>query len=96
LPGEHAIGAGFGSSRPAGPAVSLDDRPPWRADLAAIVQHGAALGVFRPRGSVEDFTVRFCALLDGLAILRLRQAPGGTRKRLIQLATEAARAELAP
>lgn len=69
---------------------------PWRADLAAIVQHGAALGVFRPRGSVEDFTVRFCALLDGLAILRLRQAPGGTRKRLIQLATEAARAELAP
>jgi AcrR family transcriptional regulator len=69
---------------------------PWREDLADIVRHGAACGVFRLRGSAEDFTVRFCALLDGLAILRLRQPPGGSGQQPIELAAAAARAELAP
>lgn len=67
---------------------------PWREDLAEIVDSGESQGIFRPHVPVEDFSIRFCALLDGLAIRRLRQAPGGSRTRLVELAMQAARTEL--
>jgi hypothetical protein len=61
-----------------------------------LVEHGARKGVFQPRGPVFDFTIRFCALLDGLALLRLRQMPTLTGTRLIRLAMDSARTELGP
>ena len=67
---------------------------PWREDLAGILTRGTQEGVFTPKGPVNEVTLRFCALLDGLAILRLRQMPGLPRKRLIEMAVTAARAEL--
>jgi AcrR family transcriptional regulator len=69
---------------------------PWRADLAAIVAQGAAEGAFRPGRSAADFPLRFCAVLDGLSVLRLRQMPGLTGDDLLQLALDSARAELGP
>jgi AcrR family transcriptional regulator len=67
---------------------------PWREDLAAIVEHGVQEGAFAPQDAIGDFTLRFSALLDGLAILRLRQMPKLSRRRLTELAINAARAEL--
>ena len=69
---------------------------PWRDDLAAIVARGVEEGAFVPPDSVDDFTLRFVALLDGLALQRLRQLHQLSRKRLIALAMYSARAELAP
>jgi AcrR family transcriptional regulator len=66
----------------------------WRDDLAAIVARGVQEGVFAPPAAVDDFTHRFAALLDGLAILRLRQMHQPSRKRLIELAMTTARVEL--
>ena len=68
---------------------------PWRDELAAIVARGVREGTFAPPVAIDDFTLRFAALLDGLAILRLRQMHQPSRKRLIGLAMTAARAELA-
>ncbi len=67
---------------------------PWRDELAAIVARGVQEGAFTPPAAIDDFTLRFTALLDGLAILRLRQMHQPTRKRLIDLAMTTARAEL--
>ena len=39
---------------------------PWREDLAQIVERGAQQRVFEPPDAIGDFTIRFCALLDGL------------------------------
>ena len=66
---------------------------PWRDALAAIVARGVREGAFAPPADISDFTLRFNALLDGLAILRLRQSQP-SRKRLIELAMATARAEL--
>jgi AcrR family transcriptional regulator len=66
----------------------------WRDELAAIVARGVQEGVFTPPAVMDDFTLRFTALLDGLAIFRLRQMPQPSRKRLIELAMVTARAEL--
>jgi len=66
----------------------------WRDDLAAIVARGVQEGAFAPLADIDDFTLRFTALLDGLAILRLRQMHQPSRKRLIELAMTTARAEL--
>ena len=66
----------------------------WRDDLAAIVARGVQEGAFAPQAAIDDFTLRFAALLDGLAILRLRQMHQPSRKRLIELAMITARAEL--
>ena len=66
----------------------------WRDDLAAIVARGVQEGAFAPPAAIDDFTLRFAALLDGLAILRLRQMHQPSRKRLIELAMTTARAEL--
>jgi hypothetical protein len=46
--------------------------------------------------AIDDFTLRFVALLDGLALQRLRQLHQLSRKRVIELAMNAARAELTP
>jgi len=67
---------------------------PWREDLAQIVERGAQQGTFEPPDAIDDFTIRFCALLDGLAIFHLRHMPNLPRQRVAQLAMDAARAEL--
>jgi AcrR family transcriptional regulator len=69
---------------------------PWRDDLASIVARGVEEGAFVPPDAIDDFTLRFVALLDGLALQRLRQLHQLSRKRVIELAMKAARAELAP
>ena len=69
---------------------------PWRDDLAAIVARGVEEGAFVPPDAIDDFTLRFVARLDGLALQRLRQLHQLSRKRVIELAMNAARAELAP
>jgi AcrR family transcriptional regulator len=75
----------------------LDERmSPWRADLAAIVEQGTAAGAFELRGPAGDFPIRFCAVLDGLSVLYLRQMPDLSPERLAELALDGARAELAP
>ena len=53
-------------------------------------------GSIRPPAAIDDFTLRFAALLDGLSILRLRQMHQPSRKRLVEMAMTTARAELAP
>lgn len=67
---------------------------PWRDDLAAIVARGVEEGAFALPADIDDFTLRFTAQLDGLAILRLRQMHLPSRKRLVELAMTTARAEL--
>jgi len=67
---------------------------PWREDLAQIVERGAQQGAFQPPHAIGDFTIRFCALLDGLAIFHLRYVPSLPRHRVAELAMDAARAEL--
>ena len=67
---------------------------PWRDDLAAIVTRGVHEGAFASPADIDDFTLRFTALLDGLAIIRLRQMHQPSRKRLVELAMTTARAEL--
>jgi AcrR family transcriptional regulator len=69
---------------------------PWRDDLAALVARGVAEGAFAPPAAAGDFTRRFIALLDGLALQRLQQMQESSRKRLTELAMYAARIELAP
>ena len=67
---------------------------PWREDLAQIVERGAQQGVFQPPDAIGDFTIRFCALLDGLAVFHLRHKPSLPRHRVAELAMNAARTEL--
>jgi hypothetical protein len=69
---------------------------PWRDELAAIVARGVEEEAFAAPRSLDDFTLRFNALLDGLALLRLRQLNQPSRKRLVELAMTTARAELTP
>ena len=69
---------------------------PWRETLAAIVAGGLEEGVFAAPAAIDDFTLRFTALLDGFAILRLRHMHKPSRSRLVELAMATARAELAP
>ena len=67
---------------------------PWRDELAAIVTRGVQEGAFTAPAAIDDFTLRFAALLDGLAILHLRQMHHPSRQRLIDLAMTTARSEL--
>jgi AcrR family transcriptional regulator len=69
---------------------------PWRDDLAALVTRGVAEGSFAPLADIDNFTRRFIALLDGLALQRLQRMEGTSRKHLTELALYAARLELAP
>lgn len=69
---------------------------PWRADLTDIVVRGVAKGQFTAPANVDDFTYRYIAVLDGLALQGLRQMHLVSRKRLRELAIQAARLELAP
>jgi len=68
---------------------------PWREDLAEIVGRGQRDGAFDLRRETDEFTICYCALLDGLAILHLRQMPDMPRQHLIDLAMNAARTGLA-
>ena len=71
----------------------LDDLiQPWREELAEIIARGVKEGAFAQPAAIEDFTHRYIAVLDGLSLQGLRQQL--TRKRLKQLAIEAARLEL--
>jgi AcrR family transcriptional regulator len=67
---------------------------PWRDDLAEIVEQGISVGSFERPRSAEGFSTRFCALLDGLAIFRLRQNPELLSSELVEMAMLTARAEL--
>jgi AcrR family transcriptional regulator len=69
---------------------------PWREDLAEIVEHGIAGGQFQPLRSPGEFPIRFCAVLDGLSVLHLRQMPHLSSGELTRLAMDSARAELGP
>jgi AcrR family transcriptional regulator len=69
---------------------------PWRDALADIVARGVAEGAFVAPAEIGDFTRRFIAVLDGLAIQRLQRMQDSSRKHLIELALYAARIELAP
>jgi AcrR family transcriptional regulator len=69
---------------------------PWRDDLAEIVEQGISVGSFERPRSAEGFSTRFCALLDGLAIFRLRQNPELLSSELVDMAMLTARAELGP
>ena len=68
----------------------------WRDDLTAIVERGVQEGAFTPPAAMGEFTLRFIALLDGLALQRLQQMRHSSRKYLTELAMHVARAELAP
>jgi AcrR family transcriptional regulator len=68
----------------------------WRDDLTAIIARGVEEGAFDPPAAMGDFTLRFIALLDGLALQGLRQLHNLSRQRLTELAMHTARAELAP
>jgi AcrR family transcriptional regulator len=67
---------------------------PWRDDLDALVARGVSEGAFTPPAG--DFTRRFIAVLDGLALQRLQRMQETSRKRLTELAMHAARIEMAP
>jgi AcrR family transcriptional regulator len=69
---------------------------PWYDDLAQIVHHGEQEGTFGLQVPSDDFTICFCALLDGLAMIHLNQRPYLARERLIELAMATARTELTP
>jgi AcrR family transcriptional regulator len=68
----------------------------WRDDLAAIVAGGVREGAFAPPPAMDDFTLGFIALLDGLALQRLQQMRHSSRKYLTKLAMHMARTELSP
>jgi AcrR family transcriptional regulator len=65
----------------------------WRADLASLITEGVASGVFPPL-DVEDFSIRFMALLDGLSIPVLEGVRD--RKEIVETALRGARIELEP
>jgi AcrR family transcriptional regulator len=67
----------------------------WRDDLTEIIVRGIEHGEFTAPTSLDDFTYRYIAVLDGLALQGLRQMHQVTRKHLMELATQAARLELA-
>jgi AcrR family transcriptional regulator len=69
---------------------------PWGEDLAELVERGVRQGAFGLRVPPGDFTVCFCAMLDGLAIVYLNQKPGLPRERLVELAMTSARTQLTP
>jgi AcrR family transcriptional regulator len=69
---------------------------PWRDDLTGIIVRGIQEGEFTAPANLDDFTYRYVAVLDGLALQGLRQMHQVTRKRLTELAIQAARLELAP
>ena len=69
---------------------------PWRDDLTEIIVCGIQKGEFTAPDNLDDFTYRYIAVLDGLALQGLRQMHQVTRKRLVELAIQAARLELAP
>jgi AcrR family transcriptional regulator len=69
---------------------------PWGDDLAALVTRGVTEGAFAPPAVDGNFTRRFIALLDGLALQRLQRMEGTSRKQLTELALYAAHIELGP
>ena len=69
---------------------------PWRDDLTEIIVRGIQEGEFTAPANLDDLTYRYVAVLDGLALQGLRQMHRVTRKRLTELAIQAARLELAP
>ncbi len=60
------------------------------------MEQGISAGSFERPRSAESFSTRFCALLDGLAIFRLRQNPELLSSELVEMAMLTARAELGP
>jgi len=69
---------------------------PWMDDLTAIIARGVEDGTFNPPAAMDEFILRYVALLDGLALQRLQQMRHSSRKYLTELAMHAAHAELDP
>jgi AcrR family transcriptional regulator len=69
---------------------------PWGEDLSEIVQRGLREGTFGLQVAPGDFTICFCAMLDGLAIVYLNQRPDMPRERMVELAMTSARTQLTP
>ena len=67
----------------------------WRDDLTEIIIRGIEDDEFTAPASLDDFTYRYIAVLDGLALQGLRQMHQVTRKRLVELAIQTAHLELA-
>jgi AcrR family transcriptional regulator len=67
----------------------------WRDDLTEIIASGIETGEFTAPANLDDFTYRYIAVLDGLGLQALRQMHLVTRERLVELAIQAARLELA-
>jgi AcrR family transcriptional regulator len=67
----------------------------WRDDLTEIIAGGIEAGEFTAPANLDDFTYRYIAVLDGLALQGLRQMHQVTRERLAEFAVQAARLELA-
>jgi AcrR family transcriptional regulator len=65
----------------------------WEDDLAEIVAHGIRRGEFAGV-DVEEFSQRYCSLLDGLSIRVVIGEPTFTRQHMIDLVVRAAAREL--
>ncbi len=78
--GESGISRPGDMRRDAGPGQLL-------GDVAPAVQRGEQEGTFGLQVPSGDFTICFCALLDGLAMIHLNQKP---------FAMATARAQLTP
>jgi len=57
----------------------------WRAPFRRVIEEGVATGAFRPVWSIEDAVDRTVALLDGLALQTLLEAPGTSLERIREL-----------
>jgi AcrR family transcriptional regulator len=57
----------------------------WRAPFRRVIEEGVAAGAFRLAWSIEDTVDRTVALVDGLALQTLLEAPGTSLDRMREL-----------
>jgi AcrR family transcriptional regulator len=66
----------------------------WREPFRAVIGEGVASGEFRPAWPLEDAVDRVVALLDGLALQVLLDAPGASLERTRELLVASLAADL--
>jgi AcrR family transcriptional regulator len=66
----------------------------WREPFRAVIEEGVAAGEFRPAWPVEDAVDRIVALVDGLALQVLLDAPGASTERMRELLVASLAADL--
>ena len=87
-----------------GAVTAQSDRrcPPARAGgaladgLSHIVEHGQAAGEISPGVDAHDFSVRLCALIDGLGKSVVLADPWMSRSRMLEICAGMIAAELEP